>query len=90
MDWDALDLEALRDELWTTLAPADAARTIYAFEEVVRAARIDDDLLDCVLAAAVCLKAKAVGGTPRYVLEQLFRRSVSDREWHDRYAALLS
>jgi hypothetical protein len=90
MDWEALDLDALREELRTTLAPADAAKMIYAFEEVLHATRVEEDLLDCILAAAVCLKAKAANATPRYVLEQLFRRSISDGEWRDRYAALLS
>ena len=90
MDWDTLDLETLRAELRATLPPAEAAKTIFAFEEVLRAARVDADLLDCMLAATTCLKARADGVTPREVLEQFFRRSVSDAVWRDRYAELLA
>jgi hypothetical protein len=46
-------------------------------------------LLDYLLAAAVCLIAHAECETPRTVLEQVFRRSVTDHEWRHRYAPLL-
>ena len=63
---------------------------IYAFERALDVVRIDPELLDCLLAAAVCLKASAEGVTPRHVLEQFFRRSVSDDEWRGRYLDLLA
>jgi hypothetical protein len=89
-DWQGFDLEPLREELRATLDGGQAERLIWAFEEAVRVARIDGELLDHLLAAAVCLKAAADGTTPRHVLELFFRRSVGDEEWRERYAALLA
>jgi hypothetical protein len=88
-DWDLLDLDPLRAELRETLTGSEAERMIYAFEEALRIARTDPDLLDCLLAAAVCLRARADGVSPRDVLESFFRRSVSDEEWRARYLQLL-
>ncbi len=89
MDWHAVDLGALNEELRATLPPAEAEKVVYALEEALRVARVDDELLDCLLLAAVCLRAHADGVTPRTVLERFFRRSVSDGEWRERYAGLL-
>ena len=89
-NWDALDLEPLAEELRETLPPPEQAKTIWAFEEALRVARIDDDLLEHLLVATVCLLAQARSTTPREVLETFFRRSVSDEEWRDRYAWLFA
>jgi hypothetical protein len=87
--WDELDLEPLRGELDASLPPAEAARTMWAFEHALRAARVDDALLDHLLVAAVCLRAHADGTSPRTVLEEFFRRAVSDEDWRGRFAPLL-
>ncbi len=42
-----------------------------------------------LLVACVCLVAHEQGETPRAVLERLFRRAVSDREWQEEFAPLL-
>jgi hypothetical protein len=89
MDWHSVDLTALNEELRATLAAPEAERVIYALEEALRIARVDDELLDCLLVASVCLRAHSGGDTPRAVLERFFRRSVPDAEWRKRYAGLL-
>jgi hypothetical protein len=90
VDWDALDLEPLREELRDSLSPAEAAKLIWAFDEALRVASIDDELLDYVLAAVICLRARSEGTSPRDVLEAYFRRCVSDEEWRRRYLELLA
>jgi hypothetical protein len=89
-NWDELDLEALREELRSALPAPEAEKMVWAFEQALRAARIDGDLLPCLLAAAASLVARAEGSSPRTVFEEFFRRSVSDEEWRDRYAGLLA
>lgn len=89
-DWDALDLDPLHAELRATLPAGEAERAVWAFERALAAARVDDALLDHLLAAAICLRAHADGDSPRGVLEAFFRRSVSDEEWRARYAPLLA
>jgi hypothetical protein len=42
------------------------------------------------LVATVCLLAYEEGKPPRAVLEELFRRSVSDGEWRDRFEPLFT
>jgi hypothetical protein len=90
LDWDRLDLEALADELRATLPPADAEKMVWSFEQALAVARIDGDLLRYLLAAVASLLARAEESSPRDVFEAFFRRSVSDDEWRDRYARLLS
>jgi hypothetical protein len=90
LDWDQLDLEALADELRATLPPADAEKMVWAFEQALAVARIDGDLLRYLLAAVASLLARAEESSPRDVFEAFFRRSVSDDEWRDRYARLLT
>jgi hypothetical protein len=87
-NWDELDLEPLAEELRETLPGPEQAKTLWAFEEALRVARIDQHLLEHLLVATVCLLARAGGTTPREVLESFFRRSVTDDEWRDRYARL--
>jgi hypothetical protein len=89
VDWDALDLEALADELRATLPPAEAEKMVWAFEQALTVARIDGDLLRHLLAAVASLLARAEDSSPRDVFEAFFRRSVSDDEWRERYARLL-
>jgi hypothetical protein len=90
VDWHALDLEMLREELRATLAAAEAEKMIWAFERALDTARVDDELVDYLLAAAVCLRARSDGVSPRHVLETFFRRAVSDEVWRERYLELLA
>lgn len=89
LDWDDLDLERITRELREAVGGPDGEKMIWAFEQALGIARIDPDLLDYVLAAVVCLLAYSTEETPRAVLDAFSRRSISDREWRDRYAALL-
>ena len=89
-DWHELDLEALTDELRSTLPAAEAEKMVWAFEQALAVARIDDDLLRYALAATASLIARSEDSSPRMVFEAFFRRSVSDEEWRDRYARLLA
>ena len=89
MVWDAIELSALFGDIRQRFAGPDAERMIWAFERALETARLDERLLDYVLVATVCLVARAQSETPRTVLEQVFRRSVSDEEWRGRYAPLL-
>jgi hypothetical protein len=88
MDWDALDLTGLIGDIRDRFLGPDAERMVWAFERALATARIDEHLLDYLLVAVVCLVAHAQSETPRTVLEQVFRRSVSDDEWRERYAPL--
>jgi hypothetical protein len=88
MDWHSFDLEQFADALRQKAGGPDAEKTIWAFEEAVRVARIDDDLLSYLLAAVTCLVARLDDVSPRDVLEEFFRRSITDREWRDRYLPL--
>ena len=88
MDWHGLNPEPLFSSVREEVPPADAERTVWAFEQVFRAARIDPVLLDHLAAAALCGLAYRDSITPRAVAEQLFRRSIGDETWYDRYASL--
>jgi hypothetical protein len=90
MDWENVNSAPLFEELRNRLGGAEGERMIWAFERAFEVARIDETLLDYVLAAAVCLVARAHDSTPRAVLEQFFRRSVSDDTWRAHYAPLLA
>jgi len=90
MDWNDLDPEPLFESIRTRGPSSDAERSVWAFERALVAARIDGDLLRHLLVACVCLVAQEDGETPRMVLERLFRRSVSDAEWHEEYAPLFA
>jgi hypothetical protein len=88
VDWDGFTLERLATELRDELSGPEAERMIFAFEEALRLARADEELLPHLLAATTCLLAHVEGTTPRGVLETFFRRSVSDQEWRERYVLL--
>lgn len=89
MDWDTVDPAALFERIRERGPAADAERTVLAFERALELARVDGALIEHLLAASTALLAHASGQTPRTVLEQVFRRSVSDAEWRARYAPLL-
>jgi hypothetical protein len=90
VDWNAIDPEPLYEAIRERGPASDAERSVWAFERALVAARMDDDLLRHLLIACVCLVAHGEGETPRTVLERLFRRAVSDREWWEEYAPLLT
>jgi hypothetical protein len=88
MEWSDFDLDGLAEHLRTNTSPADAETMVWAFEEVLRVARIDNQLLPSLLAATVCLLARVEDSSPRAVLEAFFRRSVSDEVWRECYRPL--
>ena len=90
IDWHQVNLETLADELRATLPPSEAEKMVWAFEQALEVARIDGDLLRYLLAAVASLVARAEESSPREVFETFFRRSVSDEDWRDRYAGLLT
>jgi hypothetical protein len=88
MDWDRLELDDLVRELRENVGGPDGEKMIWAFEQAIRVARIDPELLEYVLAAVVCLLARSSDDSPRAVLEDFFRRSITDQEWRERYLPL--
>jgi hypothetical protein len=88
VDWDSFDLDALARAVRASGPGPDAERMIWAFEEGLRVARLDPELLSYVLAATTCLLARLDDCSPRDVLEAFFRRSIPDREWRDRFLPL--
>ena len=90
MDWNTIDPEPLFEAIRERGPASDAERSVWAFERALVAARMDRELLRHLLVACVCLVARDEGETPRTVLERLFRRAVSDGEWWDEYAPLLT
>jgi hypothetical protein len=90
VDWDEVDPAQLYETIRQRGPVAEAERTIWAFEKALEIARVDPELLEHLLIACVCLVARQREQSPRTVLEQVFRRSVGDGEWHERYAPLLS
>ena len=90
IDWDELDVETLASELRATLPPAEAEKMVWAFEQALKVARLDADLLRYLLAAVASMLAGVEDTSPRAVFEAFFRRSVSDDEWRERYAGLFA
>jgi hypothetical protein len=88
MDWDRLEFDDLVRELRENVGGPDGEKMIWAFEQATRVARIDPELLEYMLAAVVCLLARSSDDSPRAVLEDFFRRSITDREWRERYLPL--
>jgi hypothetical protein len=68
----------------------DAERAVWAFEQAIGVARIDADLVGHLLVACICLRALEEDTSPRTILEQTFRRAVSDGEWRERFAPLFA
>lgn len=88
--WESFDPEGLYDAIHSRGPSVDAARTVWAFERAIAVARLDPELVRHLLVACVCLVAHEEGTTPRAVLEQVFRRSVSDTEWRERFESLFA
>ncbi len=88
MDWNHFELGDLAREIRANGKAVDAEKMIWAFEEAVRVARIDPDLLSYQLAAVTCLVARLEGTSPRSVLEAFFRRSIPDDDWRERFLPL--
>jgi hypothetical protein len=90
VDWNSFDVEQLTRELRENLNGPDADKLIWAFEEAVDVARIDDELLSYLVVASLCLLARVDESSPRAVLEAFFRRSVSDEDWRRTYLPLFA
>ena len=90
MDWQDVDPERLFDAVRARGSTPDAERTVWAFERALSVARLDPELLRHLLVACVCLIAYEEERPPRAVLEEVFRRSISDAEWRDRFEPLLT
>jgi hypothetical protein len=89
VDWHSVDPGALFSTMRDQASPADAERMVWAFEQVLAAARIDPGLLDHVAAAVLCGLAYRDRTTPRDVAERLFRRSIGNDRWNAEYANLI-
>ena len=89
MEWENVEPDALFRAIRDRVPGSDAERTVWAFERAIAAAKLDPELLRHLLVACVCLVAYEEGKTPRAVLEEIFRRSVTDAEWRDRFAPLI-
>ena len=90
VDWHEFDLEPLAAEIRAETTAPDGERTVWAFDHALCAARVDEQLLEHLLAACVCLLARVEGCSPRTVLESFFRRSVPDEVWRERFLPLFS
>jgi hypothetical protein len=88
IDWSAFDSDRLVDEIRAGRDRPDGEKTVWAFEQALQAARVDEGLLEYVLVAVVCLLARVWECSPRTVLETFFRRSVPDDVWRERYLPL--
>jgi hypothetical protein len=89
VDWREIDPDPLFDTIRARGPAPDAEQAVWAFEQALEVARIDDRLVEHLLVACLCLRAFEEGVSPRTILEQTFRRSVTDAEWHERFAPLL-
>lgn len=90
MHWDDVEPERLFEAIRERGPAVDAERTVWAFERALAVARLDPELVRHLLIAAVCVVAYEDGTSPRVVLEELFRRSVSDAEWRERFESLFA
>ena len=88
VDWHSFDLDGLAAEVRAQGPRPDAERMVWAFEEALRVARFDPEMLAYLLAALTCLLARVDDCSPRDVLEAFFRRSIPDEEWRGRYLPL--
>lgn len=85
MDWESFDPSPLFDAIRERGPAPDAEQTVWAFERALQVARADAAFIEHLVVASVSLLALERAETPRTILEQLFRRAVSDREWRERY-----
>lgn len=90
MDWDSFDPGALFEAIRERGPAPDAEQTIWAFERALQVARTDAAFVEHLVVASVCLLAYERAATPRTILEQMFRRSVSDLVWNEKYARFAS
>jgi hypothetical protein len=90
MDWHTVDPTPLFEAIRERGPASDAERAVWAFERAIAIARMDSELLAHLFVACVCLRAYEENESPRAILEQTFRRSVSDREWRERFAPLIA
>ena len=90
VDWENLDLTAVAEQLRRSHKEIEAERMIVAFEHCVELAKADEAFLDDVLVAVVCLLAHSHEKTPRDVLDECFKRAMTDTRWHADLAPLLS
>ena len=88
IDWHQFDLEPLVEEIRAHRDGPDGERTIWALEQALGAARVDEQLLEYLVTASVCLLARVADCSPRTVLELFFRRSVPDEVWRERFLPL--
>jgi hypothetical protein len=88
VDWHSFDLDGLAAAVRAGGRGPDAERMVWAFEEGLRVARLDPELLPYLLAALTCLVARLEACSPRDVLETFFRRAIPDEEWRARYLPL--
>src|SRR6187431_3705338 len=85
VDWESFDPTPLFEAIRERGPAPDAEKTVWAFERALQVARTDGAFVEHLVVASVCLVAYELGETPRTILEQMFRRSVSDLEWQERY-----
>lgn len=90
MNWQDANLTPLFEAIRERGPAPDSERAVWAFERALGVARMDPELVEHVLVACVCLLAYEEEESPRTILEQVFRRAVSDAEWRDRFAPLLA
>jgi hypothetical protein len=86
VDWDSFDPAPLFEAIRERGPASDAEQTVRAFERALRVARADAAFLEYFVVASVCVLAFDRGETPRTILDQIFRRAVTDRDWRDTYA----
>lgn len=86
LDWEHFDPTPLFEAIRERGPAPDAEKTVWAFERALRVARTDGALVEHLVVAGVCLLAYEQGESPRTILEQMFRRSVSDLDWQEKYA----
>ena len=86
MDWESFDPTPLFDSIRERGPAPDAEQTVWAFERALQVASTDAAFVEHLVVASVCVLAFDRGETPRTILEQMFRRSVNDVDWREKYA----
>lgn len=85
VDWESFDPSPLFEAIRERGPAPDAEQTVWAFERALHVARADAAFIEHLVVASVSLLALERAETPRTILEHLFRRAVSDREWREMY-----